>query len=312
MLDQSTAQDDAQRPEEQLRRQVQKEIEAVRAQVDLALALLKAHPNTELLSDQIGALEEQLAQLDGLSHQARTGNIAQLSALQAAVPVVATTSQALIAQVSSSSAIESVLSIMELTSDQMAAREQAHWQQTQHFQQFEAEMFGRIDELARAKGLDVSAFHETQEALQAEYEVARAKGDLATMLRLDALRATNVRMGLEQVGATEAEIQAAREQERATERGYLDQIAIEARREAEGHGLSPDDTAADVAAAVGRADAELDDEREALIAETASLILDVPQSDAGFSQIYEVMEAKEVAAPMPTPERREDEHLLQR
>jgi hypothetical protein len=127
-------------------------------------------------------------------------------------------------------------------------------------------MFTRIDELAAANGADVSAFHENQKRLQAEYEEARARGDLAGMLEADARRATNVRIGLEQAGASEAEIQAAREQEEATERAYLEQTAIEARREAEQQGMSAEEVGEHVAGAVSAADVGLDERRSSYAA----------------------------------------------
>jgi hypothetical protein len=300
-----------QQQEDALRQQVQRDIDATRVQIEAALALLNAHPNREELASQITALQSQLMQLDGLRQEAITGNMTQLAALQVGVTISVGATQNLTSQVTSAAAVESFQSVMIMSYEQMAVLEQHHWQQTEYFQQFEADMSARIDELAAANGVDMSTFHANQRRLEAEYEDARARGDLAGMLKADALRATNVRIGLEQAGASEAEIQAAREQEKATQKAYLNQTAIEARREAEQQGMSADAVKDHVAGAVAQADAGLDGARAELIAETPSLILDAPQEGFGFGQSYEVAEANEVTAPLPTPEHRESEVVVQ-
>jgi len=203
---QSRTNEDGQQQENALRQQVQRDIDAARVQIEAALALLNAHPNREELASQITALQSQLMQLDGLRQEAITGNMTQLAALQVGVSISVGSAQNLTSQVTSTAAVESFQSVMLMSQEQMFVLEQHHWQQTEYLQQFESDMFERIDELAAANGADVSAFHENQRRLQAEYEEARARGDLAGMLKADALRATNLRIGLEQAGASEAEI----------------------------------------------------------------------------------------------------------
>ena len=297
-----------QQQEGALRQQVQRDIDAARVQIEAALALLNAHPNREELASQITALQSQLMQLDGLRQEAITGNMTQLAALQVGVSISVGSAQNLTSQVTSAAAVENFQSVMIMSHEQMAVLEQHHWQQTEYFQQFEFTMSTRIDELASANGVDVSAFHENQRRLQAEYEEARARGDLAGMLEADALRATNVRIGLEQVGASEAEIQAAREQEEATERAYLNQTAIEARREAEQQGMSAEEVGEHVAGAVAQADAGLDERRNEISANATEIDFGVSlQVTEGF----EVVEVIEAAPPIATPDNREMETVAQ-
>lgn len=299
-----------QQQEDALRQQVQRDIENARVQIEAALALLNAHPNREELASQINALQSQLSQLDGLRQEATTGNLTQLAALQVGVTLSAGTVQNLTAHVISTAAVESFQSVMLMSQEQMAALEQNHWQQTEHFQQFENSMFARLDELAAANGVDVSAFHENQRKLQAEYEEAKAKGDLAGMLRADALRATNLRVGLEQAGASEAEIQAAREQEEAARKAYLEQTAIEARREAEQQGMSAEAVKEHVAGAVAQADTGLEDDK-AELTDRATGIAESILSNLSEEQGYEVAEATEAAPPLSTPNNRETEIVVQ-
>ena len=275
---------------------MQRDIEAARVQIEAALALLNAHPDREEMASQVNALRSQLSQLDGLRMEASTGNMMQLSALQVGVTVSIGAVQNLTAHVASAAAVESFQSVMMMNHEQMAAREQTHWRQSEQFQQFESDMFTRLDALAAANGMDASAYHQRQRQLEAEYEAAKARGDLAGMLEADALRATNLRIGLEEAGASEAEIRKAREQEEATERSYLQQTAIEARREAEQQGMSVDAVSSHVAGAVAQADAGLEERKENYADRNAA------RFQASFEKPgFEVAEATEAAPPLSTP-----------
>jgi hypothetical protein len=143
-------------------------------------------------------------------------------------------------------------------------------------------------------------------------EEARARGDLARMLEIDALRATNVRIGLEQAGASEAEIQAAREQEKATQKAYLNQTAIEARREAEQQGMSADAVKDHVAGAVAQADAGLDKCRDLLDERFGIPERPTQTFENTFEETrFEVAEANEAAPPLSTPVVTSPEEALQ-
>jgi hypothetical protein len=258
-----------------LRQEVLREIEEARAQVEAQLAALMILPNRAEVAEQIAELQGQLSQLDGMRGQAATGNLVQLSALQVGMTVTMGAIQNQMNSVAMSAGARVSQSVMLMTHIEMEAMTQAYAEQSAQFQSFEAEMFARIDALAAENGVDVAAFHERQRQLLAEYEKARARGDLRGMLEADALRATNVRIGLEEVGATPAEIAAARQQEQAAQDAYLGQTAIEARQAAEEQGLSADDVAAQVEAEVAEAESRVKQRWNDFLSEGTSVNVEV-------------------------------------
>lgn len=258
--------------------------------------MLNSHPNRDELTGQIGTLQSQLMQLDGLRAEASTGTLTQLAALQVGVAVSVGAAHNVTAHATSSAAVEAFQSVIVMSQEQMIALERDHRHHSEQFQQFESDMFTRIDALAAVNGVDVSGFHEKQRQLQAEYNEAKARGDLAGMLEADALRTNSLRVGLEHVGASPAEIDAAREQEEAAQQRYLDQTAIEARREAEQQGMSADAVKEHVAVAVAEADAGLEERKARYAEKTAS------KFEASFDKPkFAVTEATEADAPLPTP-----------
>lgn len=292
----TTARDHEQQAEEALRVQLVQEIEAARAQIEAQLAQLMAMPNRAEFAQQINAVQGQLSQLDGIRGQAATGTLAQLSALQVGLSFAVASVQIAATSQITMAGNAAHQSIMLMSQDQLAALEQDHAAQSAQFQSFEADMFARIDALAAANGVDASAFHARQRQLLTEYEEAKARGDLAGMLEADALRATNVLQGLEEVGASQAEIDAAREQEQAAQDAYLDQTAIDARREAEAKGMSVEAAQEHVAGEVAQAGAGLEERKEEYGNSRAAQFQNAFK-EAGF----EVETVAENAPPSQTP-----------
>lgn len=111
-------------------------------------------------------------------------------------------------------------------------------------------------------------------------------------------------MGLEGVGASEAEIEAAKKQEDAAQKRYLDQTAIDARREAEAQGMNKEAVEDHVLSSVAQADAQLEKRMEALDSELGL-------SEAVEAPKFEVAEVAESSPPSPTPKGQSAEPALQ-
>lgn len=156
----------------------------------------------------------------------------------------------------------SATAVLRMTEAQMVELESSLYAGSQRFQSFEATMFDRLDEVARLNGISVDDFRAMREQLMAEYESARERGDLVGMAEIDALRAYNLRRGMEAAGADEQDIRQARAEEAAREQAYFDAVALRARQAAQAQGMTGDSLADYVQGAVEQAQERLPERKE--------------------------------------------------
>lgn len=223
-----------------LQEELSAQIEAAKAQVQAELAKLMAQPVSADVETQRQALEAQLASLDSQLLAVATGSLVDLAQVARSLPAQLATALSQAGQIAQSSAAEIAHNICEMTHEQIIVMEQRHAEASAQFQFYEAMTFDRMEAWASQSGTDITPFRDMQRKLKAEYDTAKAKGDSLGMAEADALRATNLRLGLQQSGAPDDAIRKAEEEEQKRERDYLEQVALRAKAVAEDRGLSGD------------------------------------------------------------------------
>lgn len=280
-----------------LRTTLETQIDGAVSQIMEQLARLETFSVGSELSALTQELQSTLSRLEAQRSTIGSATGSQLAALQVTLPLTTGNIAANAAQVTHHARGEAVHIVMEMTLEQLAELEQRHIEASERFQTFEANYLDRMNAWAEESGVDISGFKDRRAQLTAEYEEAKRRGDLLGMAEADALRATNLREGLEAVGAPQDVIDQARKEEAAREKDYLQQAGIEARREAEQQGMNPKEVEFHVSAAVEQADTKLDDRRAESLDELPNLMV----AEEPEMQPYEVAETTEATAPLPTP-----------
>ncbi|WP_155802656.1 hypothetical protein [Ponticaulis koreensis] len=145
--------------------------------------------------------------------------------------------------------------------EQMLQAEEARLaQEASDFRSYEREASGRIQSLAEATGIDISAYEQNRADILASREAAQASGDIVEEYKQDALLAANNRHGMTLVDAPEEEQERARKEEEAAQERYLRQVEIMAMRDAQRMGLSGEHASEYVVSQ--RADAEVELQQE--------------------------------------------------
>lgn len=255
MTSKPTSQDDTR--VSALRHDLGTQIEKAMAQVKAQLARIEAMGDAPEVAGPAQDLQAVLSQLDAQQQDIAGASVVHLLALQVSVPLSIGTITDHARQITQTARGQAAHHVMELTREQLAALDQRHAAASARFQSFETSLFTHMDALAAENGVDVSRFHAVRDQLQAEYAAAKARGDLLAMAEADALRATDLRMGLETVGANPEEIEKARREEAARERDFLERAAIEARRRGEAQGQTGEDLQAHVEGSVTSSQARL-------------------------------------------------------
>nr|WP_011102829.1 hypothetical protein [Ruegeria sp. PR1b]AAN05203.1 RC130 [Ruegeria sp. PR1b] len=248
--------------EEAQRQQIQAELEAAITQLQAAMDAIAASSPEGTSSTAYQELADLLSNLVASQAQMTTGSPAILSSIRQALPTTLGLVTQAVQQNTQIAATETANYIMDMNESQIVHLQQQHYQASQQFQQFEQTAYAQLQVRALMTGTDISSFNQARAALQDEYE--KAKGDLLAMVEADALRASNLRMGLEATGTPTSEIDVAIQQEQSAEKRYLELAAIDARKMGQQQGLTGQELAKFVEQTTQKAQEHLQDRKDDL------------------------------------------------
>lgn len=202
-------------------------------------------------------LAEHLGMISSLQASMSAGIAISPASLQLAINRVQQETLQLAMKKSDQQTIAAVLA------EQMLQAEEARLsREASDFRLYESEASNRIQSLAEASEIDISAYEQNRADILASREAAQASGDVVEEYKQDALLAANNRHGMTLVDAPEEEQERARKEEEAAKERYLRQVEIMAMREAQRMGLGGEQAAEYVVSQRAEAEVELQQELE--------------------------------------------------
>lgn len=160
---------------------------------------------------------------------------------------------------------------------EIAARESDLAREAEDFRNYEAQSYAAIQASAAAQGIDITDIEAERDKLIKDRDAAIAAGDTLGGYKADVgLAQTNID-GLDAVGASDTDKQAAQDQRDQAYARYLEQVELEAQRKANEIGLSGDHAQNYITASVITAKEELDTQQERIAQQ--AVIHDSPQLD---------------------------------
>ena len=240
-----------------LRETIVDQIDAAKHAVMMAIEALKRNQVDNEAAESISALEQQLSLLDAEYSQALSADIGQLVALSHSVPTLVSKTQISTSHAVTEATLQQGHLVFEMTDHAVATIHAQHDQQATQFASSEQRSARRVEQLASANGIDITAWHINRERLQRQKQDSKTKGDRVAYFRADALLAANVEQGLIITGAPAAEQAEARAQAEAARQRYLNEVELQARKEAKAAGWSPDHAAQHIANSREHATADL-------------------------------------------------------
>ncbi|WFE92655.1 hypothetical protein K1718_27400 (plasmid) [Roseibium porphyridii] len=212
-------------------------VEAARAEIQQAIEAAERIQHEGETSDQIDALRAQISVLDGHAAIIQSGSLPQLQLMQTTLPRAVSAVRQSSQAIANDASFQASQHVVEMSIEKLQALQLKHDQQHQAFERYETRSAARIDELATAKGIDISGYQIVRAQIQADIEAAYTR---AEKFKGAALLAQNNVTGLILVGGSDEEINEAKTKAAEARARYLKEKEIEALNAGKAEGLSGD------------------------------------------------------------------------
>lgn len=224
-----------------LRAELDRDLSCHLNQIEVCLAQLETSPHLDANPAVLEALQAQHQFLAGLQASLATANASALQMLSLTMPAIAANTTSVLASTNRQAATQTVLALMEMTDEQIAAQQQRHDREAADFHAFADQATSHIQARAAMEGIDLSDWNRQQHHWQQQYQTAKANGDRPAMFYADAMRASGLTQAAQTVGLPPEEIDKLREEELKAWQRYRLEHQMELLRQGRNAGLSGQD-----------------------------------------------------------------------